>query len=1460
MNLPERVFQLDSLIEDLELNDSLLVAKTKDGVFIYDLLTGEKIRTTSHKFENSGELILLENGRAIHSMISNTSIDYFDIYSGKRISLINDLSSFEFTLDKKSTEPARLVLPVGHNSNQIKSSTSPNNKIIATWENSLFKIWDIETGMELISQELPNTNILSVEFSGDSRFCVLSTDENKGLVMEIESGSFIFEIRSPAFKGTPRYYVSAEASVLYAKFSNNTFYVWSLPEGKLIFEKESDFYRSWKQKLNIKDIDVFSLDGEIVVWRKGTRLNTGGSVVKVVENPTNDLLALVSNSKNLIIFESIANKEHAICSGHEYNVTDAFWSRDGKSLFSWSKYDQTIRRFTSEGVQVFSTIKHNRNLVYVTLSPDEKFLASVCRDSILRIWDAENGKLVKRISIRGKACPKGEDDCPDIVPFFTETEKSLLVEKEGGLIEYSIPTFEKINAYPNSYYDPKQRVILSIDDKKKTQAGIEGYSVIIDPDKTKARLIRLNDSVVIREINFLGFDESIEFIRLNEKKDAIEAFGKDSKFDLRLNDRMTQVSSERFDRSKFDIDLPFQNRSESMPRQKFSLHLPMIEDDYFLDNEPGENYSTERKIWIKSIRDNSFTDSIKCHLATLTYNENYIALIKESNAELSNSTLVEFHKLNKKGLIDQKVASSIELKGIVSEMISLKGDSLLVKTDFNYQSTLHIIYFDKKQVKKEELNLDGDKLYYLSEDGFSLLNVTIPNSLNKVRKEFNGNDLIEFNPKRKTILYYSDSTENIVLVDLDKGTIDEGVFPRFDGFPISIIDVIDRKKDYYGILLSNSSISFDADKKRFKGYEEYYTTYSEDSLILWDLKSLKRLISVKVESPFFSLPSSVYDPTKQLFYVTENKAISCYDIRTQEKLFERVQLQGENYLIIDKDYRYDGTPDARKMLYFVCGTEIIDLDQIKDSLYIPNLAQRLINREVIDYLPKLNDLKLCGFNPKVKAIDTDDQGYMFSIDPGEGGLGSAEIYINGVLRQTVKSSEMVLDQGELFLRVADTIVSKFSVPGEKLYVSVQAKNAVSGITSRDLTTMIRPQIQSSVGRKAHFYGIFIGINDYKGESIDLKYAAQDAVELQKLMENSAKKLFNSVDSNRIHTYILTSDKISSQGNFPDRKNILDVFNEIEKLSNPEDVLMIFFGGHGDINNENHLILLSAEASKDEIIGISMKEINESLVKIPANKRILILDACYSGQAINELGITEKFISHRDYSSFEKESQRVKQLDAVTVKSGLSVLSSSGSDQKSLEIPEYQHGLLTFGLLSTALMKKDDQYLELENWLKESEDFVLKLKRDQIPQRFTPVNYPIGIIDSTLKNSIELKEIPTLTFLNVLSGNGFDELKIRKELVHFFQKECSKTTNEDKVLFSESENEKTFNINLRYEENKGQIKFIVTLDKNSVRIGDSFTINGALTDMDSMMFELFEAVMDHLSMNKSNKTQVLLEFN
>ena len=198
----------------------------------------------------------------------------------------------------------------------------------------------------------------------------------------------------------------------------------------------------------------------------------------------------------------------------------------------------------------------------------------------------------------------------------------------------------------------------------------------------------------------------------------------------------------------------------------------------------------------------------------------------------------------------------------------------------------------------------------------------------------------------------------------------------------------------------------------------------------------------------------------------------------------------------------------------------------------------------------------------------------------------------------------------------------------------------------------------------------IGIDDYKGEGLDLNYAAKDATDLQTALKISTQKLFNVDDTNRVHFYPLTLDRAGKiSGLTPDRNNILQTIDKIAKSSKPEDVLLLFFAGHGEVNKDRNFTLLSAEASTEEapnFSGISMKELLDKLATVPAGKRVLILDACHSGAAINDLNLKD-IASSRNSEDAEKQSQRLKELENLASKSGLAIITASSSEQKAIEL-------------------------------------------------------------------------------------------------------------------------------------------------------------------------------------------------
>ena len=83
--------------------------------------------------------------------------------------------------------------------------------------------------------------------------------------------------------------------------------------------------------------------------------------------------------------------------GHDDEVIDVLWSRDGSRLFSAS-FDKTIRCWDSNtGEQIGQPWTGHTGTIYsLSLSPDGMLLASSSEDGTIRFWDSAHGRPVRQ--------------------------------------------------------------------------------------------------------------------------------------------------------------------------------------------------------------------------------------------------------------------------------------------------------------------------------------------------------------------------------------------------------------------------------------------------------------------------------------------------------------------------------------------------------------------------------------------------------------------------------------------------------------------------------------------------------------------------------------------------------------------------------------------------------------------------------------------------------------------------------------------------------------------------------------------------------------------------------------------------------------------------------------------------------------------------------------------------------
>ncbi len=547
-------------------------------------------------------------------------------------------------------------------------------------------------------------------------------------------------------------------------------------------------------------------------------------------------------------------------------------------------------------------------------------------------------------------------------------------------------------------------------------------------------------------------------------------------------------------------------------------------------------------------------------------------------------------------------------------------------------------------------------------------------------------------------------------------------------------------------------------------------------LNVWDVPNY---IKVEKRKPFIKF----YQFSKYIVTIENQYKTIIWDAHTGKQLYTRLQLKGGDWLAYDEHYRFDGSPGGIDQLYLVCGLEVIDLNQVKDSLYVPGLVAQIMSgaKEVMMNdrpAPKLEDLQICELTPVVEPIDQDKTNRIrYRIIPRKGGLGNVELYINNNLTYTYKLSDLKKEPNtkNYILEVNTDTLQQYLIgdKGTKNPITIKPLiqgGGIYGRTGRGITAV------KTVDRKSpKFIGVFVGVNDYNNPAkdknnpsyyTDLSYAEADAESMAQAMEQSARTLFE--DSVLIYRVTQQSNKA------PTKQELEKVFDDISKKAKSEDVLYIFFAGHGGVpktqanpNNEVRFMLQKAQKQNPMSTSFGLSDIRQwtNAQRMKAQKRVLVFDACQSGKIIQEAS-----------RGIQDQGWRKKQLDKLKDQTGMMILAASAADQVSYEDPQLKHGVMTYHLLEQMKQMPQDTTLIIKDWFESStqgvESFIDRkytrstddpYKPVQSPEMFGNGKFAVGLVNNQVKESIELAKV--ILTIGKIYFNFRSKLGREKESVH-----------------------------------------------------------------------------------------------
>ncbi len=221
----------------------------------------------------------------------------------------------------------------------------------------------------------------------------------------------------------------------------------------------------------------------------------------------------------------------------------------------------------------------------------------------------------------------------------------------------------------------------------------------------------------------------------------------------------------------------------------------------------------------------------------------------------------------------------------------------------------------------------------------------------------------------------------------------------------------------------------------------------------------------------------------------------------------------------------------------------------------------------------------------------------------------------------------------------------------------------------------------------------IGVNKYANDGFNLRYAVADADEFAAEIMRQQKKLNNYVNIELVSLLDANATKA----------NILKAISDLAAKTQPEDAVVVYFAGHGTAQDRRFYLIphdLGYTGRRDQITeasvqqitahSVSDRELERAFEGIDAGQFLLVIDACNSGQAL-------------EAAERRRGPMNSQGLAQLAYEKGMYILTAAQSFQAAQEAAKLGHGYLTYALVTEGLQQAKgdmsrDGVVKVREWL------------------------------------------------------------------------------------------------------------------------------------------------------------------
>ncbi len=424
------------------------------------------------------------------------------------------------------------------------------------------------------------------------------------------------------------------------------------------------------------------------------------------------------------------------------------------------------------------------------------------------------------------------------------------------------------------------------------------------------------------------------------------------------------------------------------------------------------------------------------------------------------------------------------------------------------------------------------------------------------------------------------------------------------------------------------------------------------------------------------------------------------DADTDEEIALFVGFPDGEWVVVTSEGYYNASEKGAQYLSVIVGDDAFGVDRFYDVFYRPDIVAAKLRGEDIRGLATVtmkdaikSPPPAVEFTAVPSAAGTSRVKVCYAAKSAGGGIGEVRLFHNGKLissdgyyREMARSSAEKQKLAAMNSRAIYEDMRSISVKGAAVSMPLTGKakgdvftdcrevEAVPGENEIGIAafnggnTIQSPvktvRFHSSIApEEPHLYILSVGVNRYRDETANLRYAVKDAQDLEEKLRTQSSTVYKPAN---IHYTLLKDQEATKSGIFAG-------ISELSEKIKPQDSFILFAAGHGVLlQNQYYLLTHDYDGTVSEGSMISSNEIVEISKRIRSLSQLFIFDTCHAG------GVDAIVSGLYDA-----------RMSVLAKKMGLHVYASAGDKQSAMD--GYRgNGLFTHALLDGLDNKEADR--------------------------------------------------------------------------------------------------------------------------------------------------------------------------